>query len=46
MLELRATLSSGNVGSAVIEGFDIPVRALFDSQVNLRLVGQLAQARL
>ncbi|MCI0537791.1 MAG: Uma2 family endonuclease [Verrucomicrobiales bacterium] len=44
--ELRATLGSGNIRSVVIEGFDVPVRALFDSQVNLRVLGQLAQPRV
>jgi Uma2 family endonuclease len=33
----------GVITSRVIRGFAVPVRAVFDSQVNLRTLGQLAQ---
>jgi hypothetical protein len=33
------TFSDGTIESEVIRGFAIPVRAIFDAQVNLRTLG-------
>ena len=38
------TYASGEIKSHVVQSFAIPVRAIFDAQVNLRTLGQLAQA--
>lgn len=42
---LRLKSGSGEIESAMIDGFLIPVRALFDDAVNLREVQRIVQAR-
>lgn len=37
------TYADGVIQSHVVQGFGIPVRAIFDAQVNLRTLGQLLQ---
>ena len=41
---LRMKSGSGELGSAIVEGFEIPVRALFDDDENLRVLRQLLQS--
>lgn len=38
------TYADGVIKSHVVQGFGIPVRAIFDTEVNLRTLGQLIQA--
>ena len=42
---LRLKSGSGEIESAMIDGFLIPVRALFDDAVNLREVQRIVQVR-
>ena len=42
---LRMKSGSGEIESAMIDGFLIPVRALFDGEVNLREVQRIVQDR-
>jgi hypothetical protein len=40
---LRLKSGSGNVRSFAVNGFEIPVRAIFDAKENLRMLRQMIQ---